>query len=276
MAAPASNLVVLDNTRKFVCRWEHVGRGSADSLRKRVTAAQYPLTSVPCELAAPISNLAYPVDIYWKRLEMKMKMKRAWIASLFLVLLVAVMAVPVTAGMNINLLENSDFDGPLERAGTLSPWTVTHGNGDKLKCEVLRAAPLANSQPCMFKFRGGETATILRQKLNTDQLNNVNGFLNCSNVNLAAWFYLYAAQTPDVRLSVKLKYTDSRVTYTQKSAEAVLPLLGSWQQVGSSLLSIPVGAEVSSVTYQIRHGNLAGKVYVDDAHLDLIPFASIC
>lgn len=204
-----------------------------------------------------------------------MKMKRVCMASLFLVLLVAVIAVPVTAGMNLNLLENSDFDGSPERTN-ISPWTVTHGSNARLKCEVLRAAPVANSLPCMFVFRGGTTATILQQKLTTSQLNNLNGYLSCSNVNLASWFYIFAAQTPRVQLSVKVKYIKSDVAYTLKSAEFVAPLLGSWQPVGNGVLSLPVGAEVSNVTYQIRHSSLRSKVYVDDAHLDLIPFASVC
>jgi hypothetical protein len=42
MAAPASNLVALDNTRKFVWRWEHVGRAIADILRKRASAGLIP------------------------------------------------------------------------------------------------------------------------------------------------------------------------------------------------------------------------------------------
>ena len=125
-------------------------------------------------------------------------------------------------------------------------------------------------------FKGGTAATILQQNLGTDQLNNLNSYLNCSSVNLYSWFYLYAAQTPGIRLAVKVKYTNSDVDYTLKSAETVAPLLGAWQQVGNGLLTLPVDAEVSSVTYQIRHSNLSGKVYVDDAHLDLIPFTSIC
>jgi hypothetical protein len=203
-------------------------------------------------------------------------MKQIWIATLFLILLVAFAAVPVTAGMSINLLENSDFDGSPERAGTLSPWTVTHGSNSRLKCEVLRAAPPANSLPCMFVFKGGATATTLQQKLSEDRLNSLNTILDCYNVNLASWFYIYAAQTHDVRLSMKIKYVDSRVAYTLKSTESVVPLLGSWQQVGNTLVTIPTGSEVSTIVYQIRHRNPSGKAYIDDAHLDMIPFGSLC
>ena len=55
------------------------------------------------------------------------------------------------------------------------------------------------------------------------------------------------------------------------AAFAALPVMA-----GSSMMHVPRNAQFSSIVYQIRHANTAGKVYVDDARLDMIPVDVSC
>jgi hypothetical protein len=172
--------------------------------------------------------------------------------------------MPASAAEPPNTLNNGGFEAPLGGS-----WTVSGGAGDKRVCGTTDPVPTVGT--CLFRFKGGPTVTSLTQTVDAQGLQLFNNTVACGGGFLEPFLNFYSISESDVpTIKIVAKFTDGLSTYNLKvNDRPILFPLMAWNNQHNVSIYVPPGATAQKLTFTIRHSSTSGKMYVDQAQLNI-------
>jgi hypothetical protein len=149
---------------------------------------------------------------------------------------------------NEPLNSNTGFEG----GNDISPWTVTHGSGDKLKCSTEK--PIAHSGNCAFQFKNVENDSgKLQQTIDFTSRTSLTG----SSLELSLFARTKAKAEGEARVVVK--YSDGS---KQKFSVEIANADGAYAEFSQT--AVLIQTDIAKVKLTVKGRNSKGKFYVDD------------